>query len=86
MADSVISPKTTRLLPTGFTALVAVLAASASLAATTVELEPANNDPDNINSLQRGARNFMNYCAGCHSAQYVRYNTLGKGLNLSEDS
>ena len=54
-------------------------------AATEVELEPANNDPDNINSLQRGARNFMNYCAGCHSAMYVRYNTLGRDLNLSED-
>ena len=54
-------------------------------AATEVELEPANNDPDNINSLQRGARNFMNYCAGCHSAKYVRFNTLGRDLNLSED-
>ena len=42
-------------------------------------------DPDNINSLQRGAANFMNYCSGCHSAQYVRYNTIGKDLDLSEE-
>ena len=49
------------------------------------EVEPANNDPDNINSLQRGARNFMNYCSGCHSAKYVRFNTLGRDLNLSEE-
>jgi len=55
------------------------------MAASTVELEPAENDPDNINSLQRGARNFMNYCAGCHSAKYVRFNTLGRDLELSED-
>lgn len=48
------------------------------------ELEPANIDPDNTASLQRGARNFMNYCAGCHSAQYVRFNTIGKDLDLSE--
>ena len=27
----------------------------------------------------------MNYCAGCHSAQYVRFNTLGNDLDLSED-
>jgi ubiquinol-cytochrome c reductase cytochrome c1 subunit len=27
----------------------------------------------------------MNYCAGCHSAKYVRFNTLGRDLNLSED-
>ena len=56
-----------------------------ALAATEIEMEPAGNDPDNVNSLQRGARNFMNYCAGCHSAKYVRFNTLGRGLNLSED-
>ena len=48
-------------------------------------LEPAELDRDNISSLQRGARNFMNYCSGCHSAQYVRYNTIGKDLGLSEE-
>jgi ubiquinol-cytochrome c reductase cytochrome c1 subunit len=68
-----------------FSALAAMLLTIGVHAATEVELEPANNDPDNINSLQRGARNFMNYCAGCHSAKYVRFNTLGRGLNLSED-
>jgi ubiquinol-cytochrome c reductase cytochrome c1 subunit len=50
-----------------------------------VHLEPANIDLDNIASLQRGARNFMNYCSGCHSAQYVRYSTIGKQLELSEE-
>jgi ubiquinol-cytochrome c reductase cytochrome c1 subunit len=49
------------------------------------ELEPAGNDVDNIESLQRGARNFMNFCAGCHSAQYVRFNTIARSLELSED-
>ena len=48
-------------------------------------MKPAEIDPDNVASLQRGARNFMNYCSGCHSAQYVRYNTIGKTLNLSEE-
>jgi ubiquinol-cytochrome c reductase cytochrome c1 subunit len=48
-------------------------------------LASANIDPDNINSLQRGAANFMNYCSGCHSAQYVRYKTIGKDLDLSEE-
>ena len=49
------------------------------------DLEPAEIDPGNIASLQRGARNFMNYCSGCHSAQYVRFNTIGKHLELSEE-
>lgn len=49
------------------------------------ELEPAGNDVGNVASLQRGARNFMNYCAGCHSAKYVRYNSIAKDLGLTED-
>ena len=49
------------------------------------DLEPANIEPGNIASLQRGARNYMNYCSGCHSAQYVRFNTIGKHLGLSEE-
>jgi len=66
-------------------ALAALLASFGLHAAEEPELESANIDPDNVNSLQRGARNFMNYCSGCHSAKYVRFNTLGRGLNLSED-
>ncbi len=35
-------------------------------------------------SLQRGARDFANYCLNCHSAQYMRYNRL-TDLGLSEE-
>lgn len=35
-------------------------------------------------SLQRGARNFANYCLNCHGAQFMRYNRL-TDLGLSED-
>ena len=67
-------------------AMAACLAASpAGAAGGGGDLEPADIDLDNIASLQRGARNFMNYCSGCHSAQYVRYNTIGKQLELSEE-
>ena len=48
-------------------------------------MDPANNDVGNTASLQRGARYFVNYCQGCHSAQYVRYNRLAEDLGLSED-
>src|SRR5689334_15563191 len=47
--------------------------------------EKANNDVGNVASLQRGARNFVNYCSGCHSAKYVRYNRLAVDLELTED-
>ncbi len=49
-----------------------------------VALDPADNNIDNIASLQRGAKYFVNYCLGCHSAQYVRYNRLAQDLQLSE--
>lgn len=58
--------------------------ASGYAAGSKVALESADIDPGNVNSLQRGARNFMNYCSGCHSAQYVRYSTIGKHLELSD--
>jgi ubiquinol-cytochrome c reductase cytochrome c1 subunit len=35
-------------------------------------------------SLQRGARLFVNHCLNCHSAQYMRYNRL-TDLKLTED-
>jgi len=46
--------------------------------------EAPHNDVSNIASLQRGAKYFVNYCMGCHSAQYVRYNRLAEDLQLSE--
>jgi ubiquinol-cytochrome c reductase cytochrome c1 subunit len=48
------------------------------------ELEPANNNIANIGSLQRGAKYFVNYCLGCHSAKYVRYNRLAQDLQITE--
>jgi len=47
-------------------------------------MEPADNDVADIASLQRGAKYFVNYCLGCHSAQYVRYNRLAEDLGLTE--
>ena len=35
-------------------------------------------------SLQRGARIFVNYCMGCHSAAYMRYNRIGADLGIEE--
>ena len=44
----------------------------------------AHNDVGNISSLQRGARNFVNYCLGCHSAKFVRYNRVARDLGITE--
>ncbi len=58
--------------------------AGGAAAQHTPELEPANNNIANTASLQRGAKYFVNYCMGCHSAKYVRYNRLAADLQLSE--
>jgi len=42
-------------------------------------------DLSNQTSLQRGAKTFVNYCFGCHSAAYMRYNRLGKDLGITDD-
>ena len=73
-----------RRIGRGIAIAAMVLAAGTAGAAAEVELEPAKNDVGNVASLQRGARNFMNYCSGCHSAKYVRYNVIAKDLMLQE--
>lgn len=66
-------------------ALLVALPCLAFAAGGSVPLQHAGNDVSNISSLQRGARNFINYCMGCHSAKYVRYNRLAADLQISED-
>ena len=67
--------------------LAAVLALSSSAAFASSAEPPFHFDADvgNPASLQRGARDFMNYCAGCHSLKYLRYNRLGRDLGIPED-
>jgi ubiquinol-cytochrome c reductase cytochrome c1 subunit len=56
-----------------------VLAAGAG-----IHLDKANIDPNNTASLQRGARLFINYCLSCHSAELMRYERLGKDLDIED--
>lgn len=50
-----------------------------------VELEHVDIDLSNKASLQRGAKLFTNYCMGCHSAKYMRYNRVASDLGIDED-
>jgi len=36
----------------------------------------SNADVTNDAAIQRGAKYFVNYCMGCHSAKYVRYKVM----------
>jgi ubiquinol-cytochrome c reductase cytochrome c1 subunit len=67
------------------TALVLCLAPTLGSAQHDEEYEAPHNDVGDTASLQRGARYFVNYCLGCHSAQYVRYNRVAEDLGISEE-
>lgn len=65
--------------------LAMLLPATALGAASGVPLDKAGTDIHNQASLQRGARNFVEYCLGCHSAQYVRWNRIAADLGIPEE-
>jgi len=60
-----------------------VRAAESGPHAAWMDWQPGN-DVTNTASLQRGAANFMGYCAGCHSIKYVRYSRLAEDLSIAE--
>lgn len=69
--------------------LFAVVAAGAAGAVWASEaglrLSPAPVNRLDNESLQRGARSFVNYCLTCHTAKYMRYNRLADlGLTSAE--
>ena len=65
--------------------MVALAPSAAVLAAEAgIPLDMAPIDRDDLASLQRGARNFVNYCLGCHSAALQRYQLLANDLGLTE--
>ncbi len=69
-----------------------LFALSASLMTTTamaagghIELEDAKVDIHNQSSLQRGAKYYVNYCMGCHSLNFSRYNRVAADLGLTDE-
>jgi ubiquinol-cytochrome c reductase cytochrome c1 subunit len=73
-----------KLLALAAAASMLVLPAAAFAAGGEARFEKAGNDIHNQASLQRGARNFVNYCLGCHTAKYVRYNRMAADLGIPE--
>ncbi len=65
--------------------LLALLPVSSLMASgAALDLEKADVDVHNKQSLQRGVKYFVNYCMGCHSLKLLRYNRLGKDLGLTD--
>ena len=56
--------------------LFAASGAALAAGAPAPRMERFGADSRDLESLQRGARLFVNYCLNCHSAAYMRYNRL----------
>lgn len=64
-----------------FVALTFGGAAHAAGGANFFSMQP---NVSNKAALQDGARTYFNYCAGCHSLQYLRYQRMAEDLQLPE--
>ena len=54
-----------------------------AFASEELHLDKAPDHSNDQAALQHGAKLFVNYCLGCHSASYFRYNRL-TGIGLTE--
>ena len=50
-----------------------------------VALQSANIDLNDKQSLQNGAKYYVNYCMGCHSLKFSRYNRMAEDMGLNEE-
>jgi len=69
-------------------ALVALILSVTANAAGGAESEYIVDAPISLTDkaqLQRGAQLFMNYCYGCHSLKYVRYERMANDLDIPVD-
>jgi len=67
------------------TLVMAVLPMTANAARGSGHLDHMEVDLHNQASLQRGMKTFVNYCMGCHSAEYQRYERAAVDLGMNPE-
>lgn len=65
--------------------LIALLPALSFAAEHAADLESVDIDVSDKAALQDGARTFVNYCMGCHSARFQRYERVADDLGIPHD-
>ena len=63
--------------------LIALLPALSFATEHAADLESVDIDVSDKAALQDGARTFVNYCMGCHSAKFQRYERVADDLGIS---
>lgn len=66
--------------------LVLVILGSVKSSGHGVALQSANVNLKDTDSLQRGAKYYMNYCIACHSLKFSRYNRMAKDMGLNKEN
>ncbi len=66
--------------------VIGVIGSAGGSAGHGVALQSANVDLADKDSLQRGAKYYMNYCMGCHSLKFSRYNRVAQDIGLNADN
>ena len=64
---------------------LACLACPALASEAGYALQPMTPNMRDLPSLQRGSRIFFNYCSGCHSLKYQRYEKTADDLKIPHD-
>ena len=68
-----------------FAALLLPVASFTVSASAGAGVEHSGANISDTASLQRGAKWYVNYCLGCHTLSYQRYNRLAEDLGLSKE-
>ncbi|MFV2091113.1 MAG: cytochrome c1, partial [Pseudomonadales bacterium] len=69
----------------GLTLLVVLLTPLSQAMESEWPMTPMNPDLQNLPSLQNGWRLYTNYCLGCHSLKYQRYERTADDLGVPHD-
>lgn len=69
-----------------FMALILLLLPLSVFASGNVGLQEADIDLADKASLQRGAKTFVTYCLGCHSAKHMRYKRIALDFGMTDEA
>ncbi|MFQ3209239.1 MAG: ubiquinol-cytochrome c reductase cytochrome c1 subunit [Colwellia sp.] len=64
--------------------ITALVSFNAVAAGPSIQLDKANNDLSDKESLKKGFKTYINYCLGCHQLQYQRYNRTFVDLGIEQ--
>ena len=75
------------LVALAFTLLLSAVLPQHALgaSATSYPMEPMDPDLENLPSLQNGLKLYVNYCIGCHSLKFQRYERTADDLGVPHD-